>query len=119
MATANDPAVDAYLAACAAPARERLEALRAAIRVAAPAAEECLSYRMPAYRLRGKPLAYYAAFARHVGYYPTSGPIAALEAELAEWPRSKGALRFPHDRPLPLDLVAKLVAARVAEIERG
>jgi len=105
--------VDAYIAAQPPAVRARLEQLRATIRHAAPAAAEKLSYRMPHFALGG-PLVYYGAFQSHIGFYP---PVrdAALQREAAPYANERGNLRFPHDQPLPLDLVARIVAARVDE----
>ncbi len=113
--------VDEYIAQADAAVRPRLEAMRAAIRAAIPTAEERLSYRMPAYFLRGRPLVYFAAFPRHVGFYPTADGIAAFEARYAAegltW--TKGAVQFPHAKPLPLALVAEVAAYRARAVEGG
>ncbi|NCC34429.1 MAG: hypothetical protein EOM24_20805 [Chloroflexia bacterium] len=92
----------------------RLQALRAAIRAAAPEAEEAISYQMPTFRLHGN-LVHFAAFKGHIGFYPTPSGIAAFEERLARYKSSKGAVQFPLDEPLPLDLVAEMVRFRVAE----
>ena len=97
--------------------RATLEKVRRAIRAAAPAAEEGMSYGMPAF-IQGKPIAGYAAGANHCAYYPMSGEITtALAAELEGYETSKGAIRFPVGKPLPATLIRKLVRARLAEIE--
>jgi uncharacterized protein YdhG (YjbR/CyaY superfamily) len=112
---AND--TGAYLAALSADKRATLEKLREAIRAAAPAAEEGMSYGMPAF-IQGKPIAGYAASARFCSYYPMSGRvIAALKHDLAKYDVTKGAIHFPIGKPLPLSLVRKLVKARLAEID--
>jgi len=96
--------------------RATLEKVRRAIRAAAPAAEEGMSYGMPAF-IQGKPIAGYAAGANHCAYYPMSGEITtALAAELEGYETSKGAIRFPIGKPLPAALIRKLVKARLAEI---
>ena len=108
--------VDAYLARLSGDKRATLEKVRKAIRAAAPNADEGLSYGMPAF-IQGKPIAGYAASAKHCAYYPMSGAVtSALEAELAEYKTSKGAIRFPVGKPLPPTLIRKLVKARLAEI---
>lgn len=108
-------AVEAYLAQVPEPARTTLTKIRAAIRAAAPRqAEECISYGMPAFRYKGA-LVGYAAFKSHCSLFPMSAALLdELQDELAPWRTAKGTLQFPHDRPLPLPLVKKIVKARVA-----
>lgn len=107
---------DAYLAKLSPEKRSTLEKVRKAIRAAAPAAEEGMSYGMPAF-IQGKPIAGYAASANHCAYYPMSGAVvAALQADLDGYETSKGAIRFPIGKPLPATLVRKLVKARLSEI---
>ena len=114
------PAVDAYLAGLPADQRAALERVRAAIRTAAPDAEECLSYRRPAFRLRGKVLVAYGAAARHCAFYPMSGSTVAAHREaLAGYDTSPGTIRFPASQPLPAALVRQLVAARIRENAGG
>ncbi len=107
---------DAYLARLSSEKRATLQKVRQAIRAAAPAAEEGMSYGMPAF-IQGKPIAGYAAGATHCAYYPMSGAIvSALEERLAGYETSKGAIRFPVGKPLPATLVRELVKARLTEI---
>ncbi len=111
--------MDEYLAALPAAQRAALEKLRRAIRQAAPQAEECLSYQIPAFRQHGL-LVGFGAAARHCAFYLMSGTTVAAHAEaLAGYDTSKGTIRFPADQPLPAALVRKLVKARLAENERG
>jgi uncharacterized protein YdhG (YjbR/CyaY superfamily) len=91
-----------------------LEELRQAIREAAPNAEEGISYQMPAFRLNGV-LAYFAAFRNHIGFYPTSSGVTEFKEELSQYDVSKGTIRFPLDKPVPLDLVKKIIKYRVKE----
>jgi uncharacterized protein YdhG (YjbR/CyaY superfamily) len=111
--------VDEYLTRVPEPARSTLQRIRAAIRSAVPPeATEAISYRMPTFRYKG-PLLGFAAFPNHCGLYPMSpAVIEAFKDELKGYPTSKGAIRFPVDKPLPAALVKKLVKARVAENER-
>jgi uncharacterized protein YdhG (YjbR/CyaY superfamily) len=81
---------------------------------AAPEAEEAISYRMPTFKLKGN-LVYFAAHKSHIGFYPTSSGIEAFKQVLAGYKSSKGAVQFPLDKPLPLDLVGEIVKYRVAE----
>ena len=106
--------VDEYIATFPPETRSLLETIRAAIRAAAPDAKEIISYGMPAYAQHGN-LVYFAAAKRHIGLYPTSSAMQAFEADFAGYVHSKGAVHFPLDQPLPLDLVTKIVEFRVAE----
>lgn len=91
-----------------------LRKLKAAIKTAAPKAEEKISYRMPAFFLNG-PLVYFAAYKKHIGFYPTSTPIKVFKKELASFEYSKGAIRLPLDEPLPLALIKKIVKFKIKE----
>lgn|GEM_PF-1445335 len=106
--------VDDYIAGFAPEVRRLLEAMRRAIRAAAPEASEKLCYRMPTFYLNGN-LVHFAAFKRHIGFYPGASAIAAFRDELNGWHTSKGAIRFPFGEPLPLALVQKIVRYRVQE----
>jgi len=106
-----------YLATLPADRRAALEQLRIAIRAAAPGAEESFGYGMPAFTLGGKPLVWYAAWKRHYSLYPLSAAMLRDHAaEIEGYETAKGTIRFPASRPLPLDLVGKLVAARAGEL---
>ena len=106
--------IDEYIATFPEDRRVLLEAVRAAIRVAAPHAEERISYQMPTFALHGN-LVHFASHKDHIGFYPTPSGIEAFKEELAAYESSKGAVQFPVDRPLPLDLIRKIVQFRVAE----
>lgn len=94
---------------------ERIDELQAAIKAAVPAAEEVISYNMPAYKLHGKVLVYFAAYAKHVGFYPTASPMVVFADELSKYKTSKGAIQFPLDKKIPAALVKKIVKHRIAE----
>ena len=85
------------------------------IKVAAPKAEECISYQLPAFRLNGKLLVAYGAAANHCAFYPGS-VLEAIKSELKDYDTSNGTIRFPASRPLPATLVRKLVKLRIAKI---
>jgi uncharacterized protein YdhG (YjbR/CyaY superfamily) len=107
--------IDAYLTTLPAEQRAALERLRRFIHKAAPRAEECISYRMPAFRLDGRMLVWFGAGAKHCAFYP-GAVVAAHASELAGYETSKGTVRFQPDHPLPASLVRKLVKARIAAI---
>jgi uncharacterized protein YdhG (YjbR/CyaY superfamily) len=104
-----------YLAPLSSEKRGALEKLRRAIRSAAPRAQECISYGIPAFRIDGRLLVAFGAAANHCAFYPGGYPIAAHKGELEAYDTSKGTIRFPVRSPLPAKLVRKLVKARIAE----
>lgn len=106
--------VDEYLAHQPEEIRELLEDLREIIKKAAPRATERISYNMPAYDLNGV-LVYFAGYKGHVGLYPTASGIKAFQEEIAKFENSKGAVRFPLDRPLPKTLITRIVKFRLKE----
>ena len=109
--------IDEYLAVQDAGSRVALQKVRRAIRAAAPKAEECISYGMPAFRLNGKLIAGFRAAASHCSLHPMSGAtVATLRVELAQYDTSPGTIRFSPHAPLPATLVRKLVKARIAEL---
>jgi uncharacterized protein YdhG (YjbR/CyaY superfamily) len=107
--------VDEYLARLSDDKRLALQKLRKTIRAAAPRAEECISYQLPAYRFNGMLVAF-GATANHCAFYPMSAStVAAYRDELKDYDTSKGTIRFQPDHPLPAALVRKLVKARIEE----
>ena len=91
-----------------------LQELRQAIKDAAPEAKEAISYQIPTFKLNGN-LVHFAAFKNHIGFFPTPSGIEAFKDELSEYKLSKGTIRFPLDKPIPFDLVKKIVKYRVQE----
>ena len=112
--TGSFQTIDEYIATFPEDTQAILQGLRATIRAAAPDAEERISYQMPAFALNGI-LVYFTARRNHIGFYPTSSGIEAFRQELAAYAGSKGAVRFPIDEPLPMDLISRIVRYRVAE----
>jgi uncharacterized protein YdhG (YjbR/CyaY superfamily) len=113
--TSKPKSTAAYLAVISREKRDALEKLRKAIKTAAPKAEECISYDIPAFRLDGKLLVAYGAAAKHCAFYPGS-VLEILKDELREYDTSKGTIRFPAEEPLPSAPVQKLVKLRMAKI---
>ena len=109
--------VDAYLSGLDEPKRGTLQTLRSTILEIVPEAEQVISYRVPAFRMRGKTVAGFAAFRDHLSYLPFSGSVLPqLADELEGYTRTKSALHFAVDQPLPETLVKKLIAVRLAEL---
>ncbi len=91
-----------------------LEMLRQTIREAAPEAEETISYQMPTFRLNGN-LVHFAAYKKHIGFYPTPSGIEAFKEELSVYEGAKGSVKFPIEKELPLELISQIVKFRVKE----
>jgi uncharacterized protein YdhG (YjbR/CyaY superfamily) len=91
-----------------------LKLLRITIRNVAPTATETISYQMPTFTLHGN-LVHFAAYKNHIGFYPSSSGIEAFKRELTAFKCSKGTIQFPIEKPLPLDIISKIVAFRVEE----
>jgi uncharacterized protein YdhG (YjbR/CyaY superfamily) len=106
--------IDEYIRSFPPETQVILEKMRQSIRRAAPGAEETIAYRMPAFKLHGV-LVYFAAFKRHIGFFPTASGIEAFKKELSGYATSKGTVRFPLDKPIPFDLVERIAAFRVRE----
>jgi len=110
--------IDEYLAPLPPDKRAALEKLRKTIRQAAPKAVEAISYGMPAFKLNGKALLYFGAAAKHCSFYPGSaGLVKSMAEDLSEYSTSKGTIRFQPGKPLPENLVKRIVKARIAENE--
>jgi len=106
--------IDEYIAAFPKDVQSVLKEMRQAIREAAPEAEEVISYQMPAFKLNGI-LVWFAAFKKHVGFYPRESAIEFFKKDLSGYQVSKGTVRFPLDKPIPFDLVRKIVKYRIKE----
>lgn len=109
--------IDEYIAGYPEEVQQILVKIRAVIREAAPAAVEKISYQMPAFDLNGT-LVWFAAFKHHIGLYPNPSGIEAFSGELSAYKQSKGAVQFPLDKPIPYELIGKIVRYRVAENQK-
>ena len=107
--------IDEYIAAFPNDVQDILEKIRMTIRKAAPEAEETISYQMPTFTLRGHYLVYFAAFKKHIGFYPAPIGNAEFEQELSVYGAGKGTVKFPLDQPIPFDLISKIVKFRAKE----
>lgn len=109
--------IDEYLALVSDEKRAALQRLRETIRSAAPKAEECISYQMPAFRHNGKVILWFGAAAKHCSFYPGAFPIEEHREALEGYETSKGTIRFSPANPLPKTLIRKLVKSRVAQAD--
>jgi uncharacterized protein YdhG (YjbR/CyaY superfamily) len=107
--------IDEYIAGFPKDVREILEKIRRTIRKAAPDAEETMSYHMPTFTLKGHYLVYFAAYKKHIGFYPAPIGNAEFKEALSAYAAGKGTLKFPFDKPIPFDLISKIVKFRVRE----
>jgi uncharacterized protein YdhG (YjbR/CyaY superfamily) len=110
----NAETIDDYIAAVPPKVRTRLNAMRRTIRKHAPEATEKISYRIPTFYLNGN-LVHFAAYEHHVGFYPGAAGVAKFRDAIEGYKSAKGSIQFPHDEPLPLDLVAAIVDFRVEQ----
>ncbi len=107
--------IDEYIATFPKDVQKIMKQLRATIKAAAPEAEEKISYQMPTFTLNGKYLVYFAGFKNHIGFYAAPRGNAEFKEDLSAYEVGKGTLRFPFDKPIPFDLITKIVKFRVAE----
>jgi uncharacterized protein YdhG (YjbR/CyaY superfamily) len=107
--------IDEYIAGFPAETQAALEEMRALIAASAPGATETISYAIPTFDLNGRHLVHFAGYAKHVGFYPIPSAMTAFAEELAPYKSGKGSAQFPLGRPLPADLIRRIVEFRVAE----
>jgi len=107
--------IDEYIKTFPEDAQAILQKMRQTIRKAAPLAEEAISYQMPTFKLNGRNLVHFAGYKHHVGFYPVPSGIDAFEKELSPYKQGKGSVQFPLDRPVPYDLVRRIVIFRMKE----
>jgi len=107
--------IDEYIAGFPRETRRVLEEVRALIKASAPDVTETMSYAIPTFDLNGKHLVHFAGFEKHIGFYPTPSGIAAFKEQLKPYKSAKGSVQFPLDRPMPKDLIRRIVRFRVEE----
>jgi len=108
--------IDEYLADFEGVTRERLEAVRGAIRAEVPEGQEVLSYAIPTFDLNGRHVIHFAGFKNHIGLYPTPQGVEDFADELSAYPQGKGSVQFPHDQPLPLGLIRRIAGHMRAQV---
>jgi uncharacterized protein YdhG (YjbR/CyaY superfamily) len=107
--------VDDYISTLPKDTQKIMQEIRKTIKTVAPKAEETISYQMPAFKLDGQYIAHYAAWKKHIGMYPVPAGDEAFRKEIAPYLGAKSSLQFPLDKPLPLQLIRKMVKFRIAE----
>ncbi len=107
--------VDEYIKTFPSDTQSLLEGIRTSIQRKAPDATESIAYGMPAYKTEGKPLVYFAGFKNHIGFYATPSGHSEFADELAKYKQGKGSVQFPLDKPIPFDLIERIVEFRVNE----
>ncbi|MCY9665661.1 DUF1801 domain-containing protein [Paenibacillus alginolyticus] len=110
----NYESIDAYISMFPPDVQEILNRLRDVIKESAPGAEEKISYQMLTFALHGN-LVHFAAYKNHIGFYPAASGIEAFKDELSQYKGAKGSVQFPIEKPLPYDLISRIVKYRVAE----
>ena len=109
--------IDQYINTFPKDVQNILQKLRQIIRMATPEAIESISYQMPTFKLNGKNLVHFAAWKNHIGFYPTPSAIEKFKKELSAYKWAKGSVQFPIDKPIPYDLIEKIVIFRIKELE--
>ena len=107
--------VDDYIKAFPKDVQKIMQQIRTIIKNKAPQAVESISYMMPAYKLNAKPLVYFAAYKHHIGFYATPTGHKEFAKELSKFKQGKGSVQFPLDKPIPFDLIDRIVEFRVKE----
>lgn len=114
MKTTPHKNIDEYIASFPQEVQASLQKIRSIVKKAAPGAEEAIKYQMPTFVLHGN-LVHFAAYQKHIGFYPTPSAIEAFKSELSDYVWAKGSVQFPLDRPVPFALIKKMVEFRVKE----
>ena len=110
----QDSSINEYIARFPKEVQSILQKIRETIREAAPQAQEAISYQIPTFKLNGN-LVHFAAYKDHVSFFPTSSGVAAFKKELSEYKTATGTIRFPLDKPIPFELIRKIVRFRAKE----
>ncbi len=118
MKSKDQQAVDAYLQNVPEPERNELERIRSLVKKYVPVVTEEVSYMMPTFKYKKKPLLYYAAFKNHLSLFPTPGPTASLNERLAAYQTSKGTIKFTLKNTLPDELIEEILTCRISEIDK-
>src|SRR6188472_4229559 len=108
--------VDEYMIDLPADVKKRIQQIRKTIKAAAPKADEVISYQMPGYKYLGM-LVYFAAYKNHIGFYPGAGGVLEFYKKLSSFKSAKGSVQFPNDRPIPYEVISKVVKFRVKQNE--
>ncbi len=108
--------VDEYIASFSGETRTRLEKIRQIVQTVAPDATEEFAYKMPAYKLNGKPLIYFAGYEHHIGFYATPNGHAAFAKQFSKYKQGKGSVQFPHTETLPAKLIENVIKYRVENL---
>ena len=116
MMTNKPENTDEYIAGFPKEVQNILKEIRVTIKKAAPEAEESISYAIPTYKFKGRPLIYFAAFKNHIGLYATPSGNTAFAKELSDYKQGKGSVQLPLGQPMPLDLITKIVNFKLKEI---
>jgi uncharacterized protein YdhG (YjbR/CyaY superfamily) len=106
--------IDDYIKSFSVDTQKILEQIRETIKISAPGAQETINYGIPTFTLNGN-LVHFAAFTSHIGFYPTPSGISAFKTDLSAYENAKGSVKFPIDKPMPLELITKIVQFRVEE----
>jgi uncharacterized protein YdhG (YjbR/CyaY superfamily) len=109
--------IDEYIAGFSVEVQKLLEKIRKTVKKAAPGAEETISYQIPTFTLKGKYLIYFAAFKNHIGLYPAPRGVEEFKKELSVYGGGKGTLQFPLDKPIPFELISRIVRFKVKHLE--
>ncbi|MCE7043230.1 iron chaperone [Dyadobacter sp. CY312] len=118
MAAAKSSNIDEYIAGFPSDIQKILQDIRTAIQNTVPEATEAIKYNMPTFIFRSN-LVHFAAFNNHIGFYPAPTANDVFERDLSAYKTGKGSIQFPYSQPIPLDLIAEIVAWRVKRVEAG
>ena len=115
MNKSSQKSIDEYIGRYPKDIQVILQKIRLTIKRAAPDAKEAISYQIPTFKL-GRNLVYFAAFAKHISFFPTSSGITKFKKELGMYETSKGTVRFPIGKPIPYELISRITKFRVKEV---